>query len=97
MKGLISVCRVPVRRRLCIRVYYNVGMMDRILEDIALGMYTAVRLIIILVICLAMVIGPALVMVTAVLFLYKALGPLMGFLTALTLSVAMGCLFQRLQ
>lgn len=67
--------------------------MDR-LSDIALSLYTLVKLLILVVSCLIIMMAPVIALVTTVLLLLKTLGPVVGFLTALTLSVVLGLILQ---
>ena len=69
--------------------------MDR-LSDIALSLYTLVKLLILVVSCLIIMVTPVIALVITVLLLLKALGPVVGFLTALTMSVALGLMLQDL-
>ena len=69
--------------------------MDR-LSDIALSLYTLVKLLILVVSCLIIMMAPVIALVTTVLLLLKTLGPAVGFLTALTLSVVLGLILQDL-
>lgn len=69
--------------------------MDRLL-DITLSMYTLVKLLTLAVSCLVIMVAPVTALVTTVLLLLKALGPVVGFLTALALSMALGLILQDL-
>ena len=67
--------------------------MDR-LSDIGMMIWTVIDTMVTLVICLLLMIAPPVILVSAVLLLIKLLGPVMGFLAALTLGTAIGVIIQ---
>ena len=56
--------------------------------------WTVIDTMVTLVICLLLMIAPPVILVSAVLLLIKLLGPVMGFLAALTLGTAIGVIIQ---